>query len=232
VSRAKVALVTGASRGIGRAVALALADAEYEVIGTARPSPELDTLRVQLSDARTPGSAIAADLRDPAAVEHLFTELLDRTGQLDVLVNNAGVARHEPLADTTFEHWRSVLSVNLDAVFLVTQPAIERMVRRGQGHVVFIASDAAIRGIRGMAAYCASKHAVLGLARALVEEVRGTGVSITTLLPGPVNTTILAEQATRADLPQPEDVAACIVQALQLPTRAQVRELLLVPRDA
>jgi len=229
VGREKTALVTGASRGIGRAVALALADAGYRVVGTARPSPELDQLGAELAGAATPGWVIPSDLRDPAAVDRLFAKLAERTEQLDVLINNAGIARIEPFCDTTFAAWRVVLSTNVDAVFLVTAPVVEKMVEQGEGHVVFIASDAAVRGISRMAPYCASKHAILGLARALVEELRGTGVRITTVLPGPVNTTILHGEADRLDLPQPEDVASCVLLALTLPARAQVQELLLVP---
>jgi len=227
--RGRVALVTGASRGIGRAVARDLAAAGLRVVAVARPSADLDALATELDGAPVPGFAVPADLREEASVGALFAELDARAGRVDVLVNNAGIARQEPFVDVSVEAWRAVLATNLDAVFLVTQPAVRRMLTQGAGHVVFVASDAAIRGIAGMAHYCASKHAVLGFARALSAELKASGVRVTTIMPGPVNTTILRAEADRADLPQPEDVAATVRCALSLPRRAEVRELLIMP---
>jgi NAD(P)-dependent dehydrogenase (short-subunit alcohol dehydrogenase family) len=225
----QVALVTGASRGIGRAIARNLVEAGVHVVCAARPSPELEEMADELARASAPGFAVPAELRDPASVGRVFREIDARFGRIDVLVNNAGVARSEPFVETTLEAWRAVLTTNVDAVFLVTQAAIQRMLPAGHGHLVFIASDAAIRGIARMAPYCASKHAVLGLARALGAEFAATGIRITTLLPGPVNTTILRDQADRLDLPQPEDVAATVRYVLSLPERVEVKELLFVP---
>ena len=227
--RGRVALVTGASRGIGRAVARDLAAAGARVVAVARPSADLDAVATELGRAPVPGFAVGADLRQETSVGALFAELDARAGRLDVLVNNAGIARLEPFVDLSLEAWRAVLATNLEAVFLVTQPAVRRMLAQGDGHVVFVASDAAIRGIAGMAHYCASKHAVHGFARALAAELAGSGVRVTTLMPGPVNTTILRAEADRSDLPQPEDVAATIRYALTLPRRAEVRELLVLP---
>jgi 3-oxoacyl-[acyl-carrier protein] reductase len=196
----------------------------------ARQSAHLDALAAEMASARAPGLVAAADLRDPAALQGVFDQIDTRFGRLDILINNAGIARSEPVDQTSLATWREVLSTNLDAVFLVTQAAVQRMPRAGRGHIVFIASDAAVRGIARMAAYCASKHAVLGFARALRAELAGTGIRITTLLPGPVNTTILREHADQGDLPQPEDVAATVRYVLSLPERAEVAELLLLPR--
>lgn len=225
----QVALVTGASRGIGRAIARNLAETGARVVGVARPSPQLDDLADELARASLPGFVVRAELRDPGSVARVFQEIDEKLGRIDILVNNAGVARSEPFVGTTFESWGAVLTANVDAVFLVTQAAIQRMLLTGHGHVVFMASDAAIRGIAGMAPYCASKHAVLGLARALDAELATTGIRITTILPGPVNTTILHDQADRLDLPQPEDIAATVRHVLSLPSRVEVKEILLVP---
>jgi 3alpha(or 20beta)-hydroxysteroid dehydrogenase len=171
-------------------------------------------------------------VRDPAAVEGLFERIDAEFGRLDMLVNNAGIAYAAPFLETPLSTWREVVATNVEAVFLVTQAAITRMLQAGHGQIVFIASDAAIRGIPRMAPYCASKHAVLGFARALDAEFAGQGIRITTLLPGPVNTTILREQADQFALPQPEDIAATVRHVLGLPDRVQVKEVLLVPRGA
>jgi 3-oxoacyl-[acyl-carrier protein] reductase len=225
----KVALVTGASRGIGRAIAKELAVAGAHVVGVARPSAELTELSRELADAVSAGLALPADVCDPAAVGRVFREVDERFGRVDILVNNAGVAVAEPFLNTTFETWRRVFSTNVDALFLLTQAALQRMLPAGCGDVVFIASDAAIRGIARMAPYCASKHAVLGFARALAAELGDSGIRVTTVMPGPVNTTILGKPADRVDLIQPEDVAATVCQIVTLPARAEVKEILLVP---
>jgi 3-oxoacyl-[acyl-carrier protein] reductase len=227
--RGRVALVSGASRGIGRAIARDLAEAGVHVVGVARPSAQLDELADELAGAPSPGFVIPADLRDPASVARVFEEIAARLGRLDVLINNAGVARSEPIGETSLEAWREVLGTNVDAVFLMTQAAVRPMIQAGQGHIVFIASDAALRGIARMAPYCASKHAILGFARALDAELAGTGIRITTLMPGPVNTTILSASADRPDLPQPEDIAATVRHVLSLPERVEINEVLLTP---
>jgi NAD(P)-dependent dehydrogenase (short-subunit alcohol dehydrogenase family) len=228
----QVALVTGASRGIGRAIADELVAAGAHVVGAARPSAHLDGLADVLARAPAPGLVVPTDVRDPAAVEGLFERIDAEFGRLDMLVNNAGIAHAAPFKETPPSAWREVFATNVEAVFLVTQAAITRMLRAGHGQIVFIASDAAIRGIPRMAAYCASKHAVLGFARALDAEYAGQGIRITTLLPGPVNTTILREQADQFALPQPADIAATVRHVLGLPDRVQVKEVLLVPRGA
>jgi NADP-dependent 3-hydroxy acid dehydrogenase YdfG len=225
----QVALVTGASRGIGRAIAGELAAAGLCVVGVARPSAQLEALADALARAPSPGLAVAADVRDPAAVARLYEQIDAACGHIDILVNNAGIAQSAPFLETSLADWQEVLATNVDAVFLVTQAAITRMLRARRGHIVFIASDAAIRGIARMAPYCASKHAVLGFARALSSEFSAQGIRITTLLPGPVNTTILREQADQVALPQPEDIAATVRHVLSLPDRVEVKEVLLAP---
>src|SRR5262249_45983933 len=183
----------------GRAIARDLASAGLRVVAVARPSADLDAIATELGGAPAPGFAVPTDLRDEASVGALFAELDARAGRVDVLVNCAGIARHEPFVDVSVAAWRAVLSTNLHAVFLVTPPGVRRMLPQGAGHVVFIASDAAVRGIAGMSHYSASKHAVLGLARALAAEVGASGVRVTTIMPGPVNTTIMRPAADRAD---------------------------------
>jgi NADP-dependent 3-hydroxy acid dehydrogenase YdfG len=195
----------------------------------ARPSAQLEALADALARAPSPGLAVAADVRDPAAVARLYEQIDAACGHIDILVNNAGIAQSAPFLETSLADWQEVLATNVDAVFLVTQAAITRMLRARRGHIVFIASDAAIRGIARMAPYCASKHAVLGFARALSSEFSAQGIRITTLLPGPVNTTILREQADQVALPQPEDIAATVRHVLSLPDRVEVKEVLLAP---
>ncbi|MFC4597649.1 SDR family oxidoreductase [Cohnella hongkongensis] len=229
----KTALVTGASRGIGRAIATRLTAQDVTVIGTARASSELKTLDLELTFSPTPGFAIAADLTQEKEVKRLFEEIDGRLGRpVDILINNAGIAEETPFAEQSFDSWRSLFAINVDAVFLATREMLIRRPLNRTGHIVFVASDASFKGIGKMGPYCATKHAVHGLAKSLAEEYRGSGVRFTTLFTGSVNTTILRETADRHDITQPEDIADSLLHALSMPERCEMRELYITPADS
>jgi 3-oxoacyl-[acyl-carrier protein] reductase len=224
----RLALVTGAGRGIGRAVAWELARAGADLLLAARTGAELVQIAAAIRAAGGRAEPVVADVRDPDQVAALF-RAADAMGELDILVNNAGIARVRPFMETTPEEWRELFATNLDAVFHTTRAALARMLPRRHGDLVSIASDAAVKGIAGMVAYCATKHGLLGLDRALRLELRGSGVRLTTLLPGLVNTGILGGAGDRGDVVQPEDVAALVRRVVSLPPTAEVQELLLEP---
>lgn len=221
-----VAIVTSTSRGIGRAIALRLAEAGAKVVATSRPSADLDSLAAELG---CESIVWPMDVRSEEEASRLFAAVDERYGRVDVLVNNAGIATSGPFMEYTLESWRDVMATNLESVFVLTQEAVRRMMNQGGGHIVNIASDASVRGIPGMVAYCASKHALLGFGRALGAELRGTNIRVTTLQPGPVNTTIGGGAADHWELLQPEDLASTVLYVLSLPSRAEVQELLLEP---
>ena len=182
------ALVTGASRGIGRAVALALARAGARVTLVARSRKDLDAVATEIAAAG--GSAIvhAADLRDAGAPRAArSTPRSSAYGGLQILVNNAGVGGFSPLAETSDEDWDRILGTNLTAVFRLTRAALPQLTRRG-GHIFMISSLAGQNPIANMSAYCASKAALDHLARCLMLEVRHQGVKVTTIAPGSVDT--------------------------------------------
>lgn len=182
------AVVTGGGRGIGRAVAEALADAGARVVVAARTESEIREVAGGLREAGHDAHAVACDVTDPASVEALAAEAARRLGEVDILVNNAGVAHSEPLHHLTLEEWNRVLAVNATGTFLSTRAFLPAMVERGWGRVVMVASVAGLTGARYVAAYAASKHAVLGFTRSVAEEVAGRGVTVNAVCPGYVDT--------------------------------------------
>jgi NAD(P)-dependent dehydrogenase (short-subunit alcohol dehydrogenase family) len=180
-----VALVSGAGRGIGRAVATSLSRAGHRVVLTARSVDELTA-----TAAGCPGSAliIPGDITDLGFVESLFAQVESDWGPVDVLVANAGAGVSAPIADTTDEQWQQMLDVNLTAPFRCLRRAVPGMVERGYGRVVVIASVAAKTGEPYIAAYTASKHGVLGLVRSAAAELATTGVTVNAVCPGYVDT--------------------------------------------
>jgi 3-oxoacyl-[acyl-carrier protein] reductase len=211
------ALVTGAGRGIGRAVALALAREGARVTAVARGAAELDSLVGEIEAVGGQGVAFAADLRSPTACAGAVGAAVERFGGLQVLVNNAGVGAFANLADTSDEEWDNVLGTNLTAVFRLTRAALPHLRRQG-GHVLMVSSLAGRNPIAGMAAYCASKAALDQLAACLMLEVRHDGVKVTTIAPGSVDTAF-------AGAPRPpdtswmltaEDVARTVVDLVRM----------------
>jgi NAD(P)-dependent dehydrogenase (short-subunit alcohol dehydrogenase family) len=180
------ALVTGAGRGIGRAIALALGRAGAHVTAVSRTALDLDSLVSEIEAAGGSAHAHAGDLLDPnicvGAVKAASSH-----GRLQILVNNAGVGGHAPLADTSDDDWDRIMGTNLTAVFRVTRAALHDL-SRGGGHVFMISSLAGSNAIPNMAAYCASKAALDHMTRCLMLEVRQRGVKVTTIAPGSVDT--------------------------------------------
>jgi len=169
------AVVTGGTRGIGRAIVTALVDSGYEVVAVATTQPDEPPAG---ADVRI------CDVTDEGAVTELFADL----GAIDILVNNAGVSSSNPLRRTSIAEWQHNLAVNATGPFLCTRAVIGAMVERGRGRIVTVASTAALEGSRYIAAYAASKHAVLGLMRVVSAEVAGTGVTANSVCPTFVRT--------------------------------------------
>jgi 3-oxoacyl-[acyl-carrier protein] reductase len=182
------ALVTGAGRGIGRSIALALAREGAQLTVVSRTTPELSSLVGEIEAVGGRGIAFAGDLRSPSACAGAVGAAVDCFGGLQILVNNAGMGVFANVADTSDEDWDNVLGTNLNAVFRLTRAALPHLTRRG-GHVVMVSSLAGKNPIAGMGAYCASKAALDQFAACLMLEVRHQGVKVTTIAPGSVDTT-------------------------------------------
>ena len=230
-----IALVTGATHGIGRATAFALGRAGYGVGVCARTADKVESLVGELRAAGIEAAGRAADVADPGQVTAVVEHVSRSLGEIGVLVNNAGVLIARPIEDLTLEDWDATMATNLRGLFLVTRAVLPPMRARGRGDIVNVASLAARNGFAGGSAYVASKHAVLGFGRALMLELRKEGIRVITVCPGSVDTAMLHDQAMLKSNPdrilQPEDVAETIVHSLRLPERAMVSELDIRPSN-
>lgn len=214
----RIALVTGGNRGIGRAVAEALASEGARVAVTARRQEDADRAAGEIGRNAI---GLACDVRSEEQVERLF-EALDRAaGGLDVLVNNAGIGLFGAVEDTAPADWRAVIETNLNGPFYCSRLAVPRMKRRGGGYIVNVSSLAGKNPFPGGAAYNASKFGLNGFGEALMLEVRDQGVRVSTIMPGSVATGFGSGAAEKEDWAlRPEDVAEVVLDLLRSPARA------------
>ncbi|MCC6773048.1 MAG: SDR family oxidoreductase [Gemmatimonadaceae bacterium] len=208
------AVITGASKGIGRAIALRLAPA-YDIVALARTEEALRSLGAEIAGKGGRCTAIDVDLRDPSAI----ATALDGV-HADVLVNNAGVMHRKAFIDLAPDDWAEMMDVNVHAIYHVTRALLPGMISKGAGHIVNISSIAGRNTFLGGSGYCATKHAVQALSECLMLEVREYGVKVSVVMPGSVATELTpggskVEWALRAD-----DVAESVAHVLSMPPHA------------
>ncbi len=228
-----VVLVTGASQGIGAAIALEFAgQLRARVALLARSVSKLENVAAECRDAGGQALVVPCDVADPDAVARSARVVLETYGLPDVIVNNAGQFVPGSVAETSPVDFRRQVDVNLNSAFYVTREFLAPMVERGSGDVFFLASVASTKAYPGGAAYCAAKHGLLGLARATREETRGTGVRSTAIILGATWTPSWegVELPTDRFIPV-EDVARTVLGVYQLSDRTDVEEILIRPRD-
>ena len=196
----KVALVTGASSGLGQAMALALAEAGAEVIAHARSEGGADETCSQIESRGRNSFAVAGDMADKSVPKKLIEDVIDKFGRIDILINNAGMIRRTPAVDFSEDDWTQVLEVNLSSVFRLSQAAGRRMIEQGSGKIINIASLLSFQGGITVPAYTASKSGVAGLTKALANEWAKHDVNVNAIAPGYMatnNTTALRADETR-----------------------------------
>jgi 3-oxoacyl-[acyl-carrier protein] reductase len=231
----KVILVTGASRGAGRAIASRLAREGAAVGMLARDAARLEAAAREIDAVGGQVAAYPADVADAAAVERAVAAIEARFGGLDALVNNAGVSLAGPSADYPLENWDRVMATNLTGAFVCSRAAYPALKRRGGGHILAIASGAGRQGYPRMAAYCASKFGLIGLMQSLAAEWGPDGIKVSTILPGSILTDFgdrsAADRARESGRKfiQPSDVADAVVFLLTQPARAWTQEMSLWP---
>jgi 3-oxoacyl-[acyl-carrier protein] reductase len=183
----RVAIVTGASRGIGRAIALRLARAGAHVVAAAREG-HAQAVAEEIKTAGGSGEAVTLDVTDAAAGENAVGSVLQSRGRIDVLVNNAGIARDQLLLRMKRADWDAVLATNLTSAFALTQAVLKPMIKQRAGRIVCISSVVGQRGNAGQANYAASKAGVIGFAKAVALEVASRGITVNVVAPGMIET--------------------------------------------
>lgn len=231
----EIALVTGASQGVGLATSRKLVAAGAAVALVARDQDRLHDVVAELSSQGAAVVGIAADVTDAVAMEAAVEQTVAQLGGLSILVNNAGLGRYGAVHEQSPAEWRQVIETNLFGVFYATRAALPALRRRGRGQIVAISSGAAKQGYPNMSAYCSSKAALEGFMRALAAEVASEPIRCTTIVPGSILTdfgvrTREDRAASGAKFLEPEDVADAVLSALTLPDRAWLQEMLLWPR--
>jgi 3-oxoacyl-[acyl-carrier protein] reductase len=231
----QVALVTGAGRGIGRAIAVRLARAGCHVAAMARTASDLQMLvdEAARDTASPPIMALPADVTNDAALEEAVRLIIERLGRITVLVNNAGFAPpRSTVLKTSLADWDRTLATCLRAPMVLSRLVLPDMLAHGSGSIVNIASIAAKRGRAGEAAYAAAKFGLLGFNQSLFDEVRGHGIRVAAICPGVVDTGLIPpnKRVDRGKFLQPADVAEVVVQILTSPAHACPTEVVLEPQ--
>jgi 3-oxoacyl-[acyl-carrier protein] reductase len=214
----EIALVTGASRGIGRAIALALGAQGAKVIGTATGATGVAAIDAMLAGAGLTGRGLVLDVADGAAIDAAVADIEGREGAVTILVNNAGITRDTLLLRMKAEDWDEVIDTNLGSVFRLSKAVLRGMMKARKGRIVNIASVVAMIGNPGQANYCAAKAGIGGFTRSMAREVASRGITVNVVAPGFIDTDMtralsedqrgsLAAQIPLGRLGRPEDIA-------------------------
>lgn len=220
------AIITGGSRGIGAAIADALAQRGARVTVLGRDTAALEAVAARLQHHRVPALAVPCDVTDEASVRAAFDRALQEFGAAYVLVNNAGQAEGAAFLETTREQWERMLAANLTSAYLCTQRVLGGMLERGEGRIINVASTSGLRGYRNISAYTAAKHGLVGLTRALAAETVRNGITVNALCPA-YTSTDMAERAVASVM----QLGRTEEQARQAIARTVQRGTLIEPRE-
>jgi NAD(P)-dependent dehydrogenase (short-subunit alcohol dehydrogenase family) len=228
----RVAIVTGGGSGLGQAICLNLAGAGACVCVADVDSSRAEKTVALLQEQKRDAFAMAVDVSDPESCNKAVTDALSQRGDIDILVNSAGIDVTLPMTDISIDQWRRVLGVNLDGAFFMAKSVAPFMIERRRGHIVNIVSTAAKRAWPNATAYQASKWGLLGLSYALHSELRGSHVKVTAVIPGGMRTPFLLERFPEIDastLQDPATVAETVRFVLCQPAESVIPEVMVLP---
>jgi 3-oxoacyl-[acyl-carrier protein] reductase len=227
----KVALITGASAGIGQACARALAQAGAHLVLTARRRERLDQLKQEAEKEGTEAISVIGDAREENTAIKTVEAATQAFGRIDILINNTGVGNYKTLIDTSAEEYDDLMDTNVRSTFLFTRHTVPVMLKQGQGTILMISSMAGIYGFAGEAVYCATKFAQVGFAQALDKELRTQGIKVGVICPGGVKTEFALgrgrtqESVSQSNMLDPEDVAGAVLLACTQAPHSRIIEI-------
>lgn len=226
--KGKTALVTGAGKGIGRAIAVALAQEGVHVALMARTTAQLEAVAQEVKAHGVNAAVVTADVTDLNAVNSAIAEVRAQLGQIDILINNAGVGAFAKFLEMEPEQWENIIKVNLLGPYYVTRAVLPEMIERQTGDIVNVSSTAGQKGAPVTSAYSASKFGLIGMSESLMQEVRKHNIRVTTLTPSTVATDMAIDLKLTDGNPervmQPEDFAELVISQLKLNRRVFVKE--------
>lgn len=227
----KVALITGASAGIGRAAAVALAEEGANIVLTARRQERLKELEEAVQKAGGKAISVVGDATDEEIAKQCVNAATKTFGSLDILINNVGIGNYKNLVDTSAAEYDEMMNANVRSTFLFTRHTVPLMIKQGSGTVLMISSMAGIYGFAGEAVYCATKFAQVGFAQALDKELRPHGIKVGVICPGGVKTEFALgkgrteQSVAKSGMLEPEDVASAIVLACTQSSNSRIIEV-------
>ncbi|RCK77317.1 MAG: 3-oxoacyl-[acyl-carrier protein] reductase [Ignavibacteriae bacterium] len=220
------AVVTGAGRGIGRAIALALGSEGCNLVLISRTISQLEETASLINNKNLRIECIKGDISKESDVNLIHKKVIDKFGDIDILVNNAGVGYFKKnVIEMDVKEYDEMFDINMRGLFLITKTFLPAMIRKNNGDIVNISSLAGRNAIEGGAVYAATKWAVIGFSRSLMLEVRKHNIRVITVCPGSVNTTFSDSGQNRISIPQPEDIARVVIDALLMPRNVMVSEI-------
>ncbi len=224
----KVAIVTGASRGIGRAISVALAQEAATVVLAARSIRKLQETADQVTKAGGKAEIVVTELTEEESIKNLVKVTSEKFSRLDILVNNAGVTHSAKLEETTTEDWERCMQVNVRAPFILCREALGLLKKSQAGYIINIASVVGVKGYPLQSAYTSSKHALRGMTISLAEELKGSNIRVHLLCPGGVDTELVQKvrpDIKKDELMQPEEIAELVLYLVTHKGNAVIDEL-------
>ena len=224
----KVAIVTGASRGIGRAISIALAKEAATVVLAARSRRKLQETSNQVTETGGKAEVVVTELTEEESIKNLVRVTGEKFGRLDILVNNAGITHSAKLEETATEDWDRCMRVNTRAPFILRREALPLLRKAKAAHIINIASVVGVKGYPLQSAYTASKHALRGMTISLAEELKGSNIRVHLLCPGGVDTELVRKvrpDIKKNELIKPEEIAELVVYLVAHKGNAVIDEL-------